>query len=115
VTGRRRGPVSEVMFQADVLELAAWLGLLVYHTHDSRRSAAGFPDLVIVGSRVLFRELKTATGRIRPDQERWLLRLREAGQDADVWRPADWPDRIHTELRRLAIRSGRPGDGDSGG
>jgi hypothetical protein len=60
-----------------------------YHTHDSRRSPSGFPDLVIVGDRVLYRELKTAKGKVSDAQAAWLHALVLAGQDACVWRPAD--------------------------
>ena len=49
---------------------------------------------------VLFRELKTDTGRIRPEQATWLSRLQLAGADADIWRPADMP-RVKTELTNL--------------
>ncbi len=45
-------PVSEKLyekpFQAQVVELARLSGWLTYHTHDSRRSQSGFPDLVLV-------------------------------------------------------------------
>jgi len=64
-------------------------GWLVYHTHDSRRSQPGFPDLVLVRDRVLYRELKAATGRVSAEQQVWLDRLERAGADAAVWRPGD--------------------------
>lgn len=74
-----------------VLRLAATLGWLTYHTHDSRRSQPGFPDLVLVrGSVILYRELKTERGKIGPVQQVWLDRLRGAGADAGIWRPNSW-------------------------
>ena len=85
--------VSEADFQTRIVDYCRLLQLLVFHDHDSRRNIAGFPDLVIVGSRVLFVELKTETGRLRPEQEVWLDRLRKATGDSAVavWRPSDWP------------------------
>lgn len=94
--------MSEAVLQRNVIALCKQLGLLAYHTHDSRRSEAGFPDLVIVGQDgVLFRELKTQTGKVSVDQLHWLTSLRFAGQDADVWRPEHWPDRIKADLATL--------------
>ena len=94
--------LSEKSFQDDVLELAKRLGVLAYHVYDSRRSVPGFPDLVLVGEHgVLWRELKTRTGRVTSDQARWLAALQAAGQDAGVWRPEDWPDRIVEEIRAI--------------
>ena len=81
-----RGPDS---LDAHVRRLCDDLGLLRYHTHDSRRSPSGFPDLVIVGDRVLYRELKTAKGKVTDAQAAWLHALVLAEQDACVWRPAD--------------------------
>jgi hypothetical protein len=77
--------------QNNVIELATWLGWLCYHTHDSRRSQPGFPDLVMVkGQRTLFVELKSATGKVTPDQMRWIHALSNAGQSVRLWRPVDW-------------------------
>lgn len=85
--------MSEREFQSIVVELAQLHGYeLAYHTHDSRRSTPGFPDLVLVSTRrarVLFRELKTDKGRVSPDQHTWIDGLTAAGADAGVWRPAD--------------------------
>jgi hypothetical protein len=43
----RAGP-TEKQFMAQVIQLARLRKWLVYHTHDARRSVAGFPDLVLV-------------------------------------------------------------------
>jgi hypothetical protein len=98
--------MSEVTLQARVVAHARTLGWLVYHTYDSRRSQPGFPDLVLVHEtqgRLLYRELKTQRGRIRPEQLAWLRALGRAGQDAAVWRPLDLlNDTVHHEL------TGRP-------
>lgn len=88
--------------QSQILKLCTALGLLAYHTHDSRRSQAGFPDLVVVGANgVLYRELKKADGKVSDEQQLWIDCLNAAGQDAAVWRPVDWPVRVQRELQAL--------------
>ncbi len=88
-----------------IRDACRWSGLLCYHTADSRRSERGFPDLVVVGPHgVIFRELKAFSGRLTADQRRWLDRLTEAGANAGVWRPDDWPDRILTSLAGIGGR-----------
>lgn len=88
--------------QNHVLELAQRLGILAYHTHDSRRSQPGFPDLVLVGAQgVIYRELKTTKGKATATQQAWLTALTIAGQDADIWRPIDWPQRVLDELKGI--------------
>lgn len=85
--------MTEAQLQAAIIGAAQRLGWLVYHTHDSRRSAPGFPDLVLVHAGrgiTLFRELKRSTGKVTAEQQRWLDALTAAGQDAAVWRPVDW-------------------------
>lgn len=102
-TEKRKRPemkISEKAFQAAVIQLAKLTGWMVYHTFDSRRSAPGFPDLVLVRDRVLFRELKSETGRLSAAQKEWLRGLTVAGMDVAVWRPSDWT-KIKTTLAVL--------------
>lgn len=70
------GVMDEQAWQGRIEGAAKLYGWRVYHTHDSRRSAPGFPDLVLVrGPELLFAELKTDTGRLRPEQSDWLEAL----------------------------------------
>ena len=93
--------MSEAQFQSHVIAIASRLGWLVYHTHDSRRSEPGFPDLVLVRGRTLFRELKTGSGVLSKAQHVWLDRLEQGGSDAGVWRPDDlMSGLIERELRK---------------
>ncbi len=81
-------------WQQTVLDAARLLGWLCYHTHDSRRSEPGFPDLVCVkDTEILFIELKNERGKVRPEQERWLEALSNgAGMKVMLARPDDWPE-----------------------
>ena len=57
------GLTGERELLAAVIDLARLRRWLCYHTHDSRHSAAGFPDLLLVrGRRLMAAELKTARG-----------------------------------------------------
>ena len=100
---------TEKQFQAAVVQFAKlrkWKG---YHTYDSRKSAAGFPDLCMVrGSRIVFAELKSEAGKKTAAQDVWLLSLFNAasaintrihggvdpgvgvGVSVHLWRPSDW-------------------------
>jgi len=87
----------EASFQARLLRLARAHGWLCHHSHDSRRNEwgcdAGLPDLILVRDAVLFAELKTRTGKLTAEQERWLTMLSTTHSRVEVycWRPADWP------------------------
>lgn len=84
--------MSEDDLLGNVRELAHRLGWLCYHTHDSRRSDPGFPDLTLVrGSRLVFIELKSQKGRYRAGQENWLFALSQCAE-AYTYRPVDWLD-----------------------
>ena len=82
---------SEAQFQSEVLRIADMVGWSKrYHTYNSRRSEAGFPDLVICNpdaGYTIFVEMKTNRGTLTAAQWDWLDVLRRTGQFALVWRP----------------------------
>lgn len=83
--------VLERDFQAQVLELLKLNRWVSYHTHDSRRSTAGFPDIVALhpasGDRLVM-ELKTEKGRATPEQLQWLAHFEACGIEAQLYRPS---------------------------
>lgn len=82
--------LTEKEWQRQVVELCQTLGWRkAYHTFDSRRSASGFPDLVLVRDRVIYLELKREQGKLSDAQKSWLRALLAAGQEAFVVRPRD--------------------------
>jgi hypothetical protein len=107
--------VREDEFQRAVLHLAK-----LHHLHVAHFRAAmtgkgrwvtpvgadgkGYPDLTAVGpGGVIWRELKTDTGRLSEEQKLWIRRLVEAGADVAVWRPRDLADgTIAATLARIA-------------
>ena len=92
--------MTEKAFQSDVMRVAKMLGWLCYHTYDSRRSASGFPDLVLVRERVLFRELKVGKNKLSPTQELWRDSIMDAGGDWAEWRETDMDDIVADLSRR---------------
>lgn len=84
---------------ADVVKLAKATGWACYHPFDSRRSTAGFPDLVLVHPKrgiVWFVELKSMYGRLSEAQTDWMLALSQAAGSGraplvTVLRPDHWP------------------------
>ena len=92
--------MTEKAFQSDVMRVAKMLGWLCYHTFDSRRSASGFPDLVLVRERVLFRELKVGKHKLSQSQELWRDSIMDAGGDWAEWRETDMDDIVADLSRR---------------
>jgi hypothetical protein len=72
----------------------------------------GFPDLQLVGTGMMFRELKTANGAwrgLRPHQTDWKYWLLAAGQDWAIWSPRDLVSgQIDAELDRIAVKHATP-------
>ncbi|MDQ8706720.1 VRR-NUC domain-containing protein [Streptomyces sp. LHD-70] len=101
VTTERARGASEEQWRRQVREIAMRYGWrLQYHTADSRRSDAGWPDEVfghVEQRRTVFVEFKTDSGRIRPAQRVWLTHLSDSGFEVGLWRPSD----LHTVLRVL--------------
>jgi hypothetical protein len=95
------GTVSEAAFMDTIIQAAEIYGWWTYHTHDSRRSTAGFPDLVLIKPpRVIFLEVKSERGRLSRAQADVLAMLEECGPlwcryerdgvSAAMVRPSDW-------------------------
>lgn len=85
---------DEADLDAALVKEAKRTGWLTYHTRNSRKSEAGFPDRVLVrGNRVIFAELKSRTGRLTAAQETWRDVLNAVGGNVEyyVFRPTDWP------------------------
>lgn len=85
--------------------LRALQNVEAYHSYDSRRSEPGYPDwTVLAGERGFAIELKTETGRVTPDQRRWLAAFAQVRRwDALVVRPQDWPA-VRQEIVEAAMR-----------
>lgn len=112
----RRG--EESPFQIKVMSWAELNGWLAYHPPENLLATSrsgrtyrqairrGFFDVTLVHptlARIVFAELKSSTGRVRPDQVVWaeaVDRVRhrliaETGSspvERYLWRPADWPE-----------------------
>lgn len=86
--------MSEHVFMGQVVQFARLCGWRVYHTHDSRRSEPGYPDLSMVRrGRHVYAELKSASGKPTAAQVEWLDLLRACpGHEVYLWRPCDWDE-----------------------
>lgn len=82
---------TEQQLQRAITDALSVYGWLWFHTHDSRHSPAGFPDIIALkGNRCLVLELKSATGLLTPAQSSWLAAWRHIlGAEVHVVRPAD--------------------------
>ena len=90
----------EGVLLARIRRLATDNGYISYHTHDSRKSEVGFPDLLLAkpetltsAGRILFVELKSSQGKVTREQHLWLDILTHTvpGVEVYLWRPRDWP------------------------
>ena len=90
--------VTEKDFQRAIMDFATLCGWFVYHTFDSRDSAAGFPDCIFVRqSRVVALEVKRESGKPTAAQLEWIAALDAVpGITARVVKPSNW-----SEIERL--------------
>jgi hypothetical protein len=94
---------SEDDLLTDIRRLAKVHGWLTYHTHDSRKSEEGFPDLVLAKpGRLIFAELKNNTRKLTPAQHTWLDVVAHTvpGVEAYLWRPRGWDCIVECLTRR---------------
>lgn len=102
--------MSEAELQKAVIDLLRTLGFLVAHFKPLQMNGKwwtpvqadgkGFPDIVgVKGRRLLFVELKSEEGWVKPDQRRWIdalsaLTYSELGDAVEVyvWKPRHWHD-----------------------
>jgi hypothetical protein len=84
--------ISEKEFQARVIELARSYGWEhIYHTFDSRRSEAGFPDLLLLrGEEIVVLELKVPPNKATAKQRAWLKAFERAHVGAHLIYPDQW-------------------------
>jgi hypothetical protein len=91
---------TEREYQTTVLGWLDWYNWLAFHDHDSRRNAAGLPDVIATNGRILLlAELKSMKGRIKPEQQVWDDAL--AGVTrlvSGIWRP-DTADELYDLIR----------------
>ena len=85
---------QERQFQIAVEEAASRLGWSYYHTYDSRRSGAGFPDLTAwSGEHLIFAELKLGKrSKISDPQADFLRGLAQTPARVYLWVPWEWDD-----------------------
>jgi hypothetical protein len=90
--------LTEADFQQRVMDTAKLNGWMCVHYRPAwvggrmvtaLQGDKGAPDLILArGGVLLLAELKSETGRLSMDQQRWLAALGGYGR---CWRPADWP------------------------
>jgi hypothetical protein len=101
--------MSEAQLEEHIRSACKQLGILRFHVRHSLGTTAGLPDDILIGPNgLLWRECKTAKGKLTPAQQKTGEALTAAGQDWATWRPGDWlSGRIARELAAIA---GRPGE-----
>lgn len=96
--------MTEKQLQAQIMQLCKLYQWRAYHTFLSVRSEPGFPDLVLVRDRLIFREIKTDVGKLTTPQKNWIDALKWAGADVGIWRECDLHNgRIVQELSRKRV------------
>ncbi len=109
--------ISEKALQDSVIEAAHVYGYRVAHFRSVpvkrgtrvvwetpvQADGKGFPDLVLVGNgKLIWIELKAATGRLSEEQKQWQEALEASGQEVHVFRPEDWLSGRIDEVLRAA-------------
>lgn len=114
-----RPPISEAVWQQQVIDLAHACGFKVNHVRRSigkgrkwttATSVVGWPDLTLYRpGRLIFAELKSENGVVADEQKRVLADLAAAGAETYVWRPSDLDDIAALLSRRCLAPSAEGG------
>lgn len=97
--------MGEDELEEHVRTLCRDLGVTRVHHRDSRGTTPGWPDDVLIGTRMILREAKRQDGRVSPAQVEMHRLLAAAGVDVAVWRPADLiSGRIAREIAAISPR-----------
>jgi hypothetical protein len=95
-----KGPDS---LDAHVCKLIDDLGLWSWHNRNPIGSRKGWPDRVIFGTGILYRELKSECGTLKPDQKMVRDKILAAGGNWALWTPTDLlSGRIAAELTAIS-------------
>jgi hypothetical protein len=83
--------MNEAQFQAKIIALCERFSIKYFHSTDPIKDLGpGFPDLVLVGTIVLFVELKTDGGVMSTRQRVWRSAIEGTTNGYhQLWRPAD--------------------------
>lgn len=89
--------MTEKQLQSAVMDTLRKFGWRAYHTFDSRRSGAGFPDIIAIrGDTGIAIELKRQKDKTKPERMReqhaWLTAFDDAGFSTAMYRPSHWLD-----------------------
>jgi hypothetical protein len=109
VTGAQyRAMAPETTWEVTLHGLCDRLGVIYVHHPDSIGATPGWPDDVLIGTSVIYLEIKTATGRVSPAQKAMHRALAYAGHPVHVVRPDDFrPGGLVEQLvRSIALPPG---------
>ena len=89
--------ITEKHLQELVRKSALLLGYKYFHVWNSMHSPKGFPDICMVrpkDGRLIFLELKSAKGKVTPEQQEWIDALGKVAESVEVRvvRPADFDE-----------------------
>lgn len=83
--------IPEAEFQKCIEQLCDERKILYHHCKAMYQCSGsnGMPDLVLIGRYVLWVELKSSWGQLKPHQNAYRIALERAGAKWAMWRPRD--------------------------
>jgi hypothetical protein len=82
---------TEAQFQKEVTDMCDERNILWHHCDAAYRCSGhnGLPDLLLIGSSLLYVELKSSWGHLTGDQNMYKWAIIKAGGSHAVWKPRD--------------------------